>query len=47
MTVTRININTNVETPVLIGGVYNYNSGSSEGEIVPIAVTIDGKIKTQ
>ena len=48
MAVTKINKpgNTRVLTPVLLGGVYNYVSGSSEGEIKPIKVTTDGKLIT-
>lgn len=34
-----------IVTPVVIAGIYNYNSGSYEGEVIPIAVTTEGKVE--
>jgi len=45
MIITKINQNTNVESPYIIAGVYNYNSGSYEGEIIPIQVNVNGEIE--
>lgn len=46
MVVTKINKpgTTNVISPTLLAGVYNYNSGLNAGEIVPLQVDADGKL---